>query len=201
MCTVAGALGALGAAGSLYQGVAARSAARAQAAADEQNARLADEQAKDAVRRGSYEEVKLRRSMSLLEGGQRAALAASGVDVDSGSALDVQEASRLEGERDAAVLRMNAQREAWGYQAQAVNYRNAASAARASGRNAMTGAVIGAGTSLLTAASPYFGAGAGTGATAAGAGTSPAWMANFSEMRGQSMSAWERSWRRARLPR
>jgi hypothetical protein len=55
-----------------------------------------------------------------------------------------------------------AAREAWGHQVQALNHRNAASAARAAGRNAMTGAWIGAGASLLTAASPWLKA-SGTG--------------------------------------
>jgi hypothetical protein len=137
------------------QGQAARSAANAQAAAEEQNARLSDEQARDSMRRGAYDELKLRRQMSILQGQQRSALAASGVEVDTGSPLELQEASLREGEQDAAVIRYNAERDAWGHQVQAVNHRNAAGAARASGRNAMTGAVIGAGTSLLTTGAPY----------------------------------------------
>jgi len=137
--------------------MAAQSAARAQAAAEEQNARISDEQAKDAIRRGGYEELKHRRQMSILQGSQRAALAASGVSVDSGSALDIQEAGIREGEQDASVIRINAAREAWGYQVQAVNHRNAASAARASGQNAMFSAGIGAATSLLGVTTPSVG--------------------------------------------
>lgn len=37
---------------------------------------------------------------------------------------------------------------------QAANYRNEASAARAAGRNALFGSIVGAGTSLLSAAAP-----------------------------------------------
>jgi hypothetical protein len=149
------ALGAVSAYGTLMQGQAASSAANAQAAAEEQNARIADEQARDSMRRGAYDELKLRRQMSILQGQQRSALAASGVEVDTGSPLELQEASRREGDQDAAVIRFNAEREAWGHQVQAVNSRNAASAASASGRNAMTGALIGAGTSLLSTAGEY----------------------------------------------
>jgi len=137
------------------QGHAARSAAKAQAAAEEQNARFADEQARDAIRRGGYEELKHRRQMSILQGRQRSALAASGVVADSGSGLDIQEAGLREGEQDASVIRLNAAREAWGYNVQAVNHRNAAGAARASGRNAMLGAGIGAAASLLSVAKPH----------------------------------------------
>ena len=155
MCTVL--MGVLGAAGTLMQGMAANSAARAQAAAEQQNARIADAQALDAVKRGGIEELKLRRQMSIHQGQQRAMLAASGVDVDSGSPLDLQEASMREGEQDAAAIRFNASREAWGYNVEAVNRRNAASAARAAGRNALTGSIIGAGTSLLSTVTPYVG--------------------------------------------
>jgi hypothetical protein len=157
MCTIAAAIGVIGAAGSLMQGQAARSAANAQASANEQNAKLADEQARDAVRRGAYDELKLRRQTSILQGQQRAMAAASGIEVDTGSPLAIQEASRKEGDQDAAVIRYNAAREAWGYGVQATNYRNAAAAAGAEGKNAMTAGLIGAGTGLLSVAQPYIG--------------------------------------------
>ena len=67
---------------------------------------------------------------------------------------DIQDASRAEGEQDVSVLRMNAARESWGYQVQGTNYRNQASAARASGKNAMLGGFMGAGASLLSLAAP-----------------------------------------------
>ena len=173
MCTVVAALGAMSAVGSLVQGYAAKSAANAQAAASEQNAKIADEQARDAVKRGAYDELKLRRQMSILQGQQRSALAASGVEVDTGSSLALQEATRKEGDQDAAVIRFNAEREAWGYGVQATNYRNAASAARAGGKNAMTAGIIGAGTSLLgTAANGGLKGKTPTSTTAWGIGTS-----------------------------
>ena len=155
MCTIAAAVGTIGAVGNLMQGQAASAAGRAQAAANDQNARMADEQARDALRRGAYDELRQRRQTSILQGQQRAVLAASGVEIDSGSALDVQEATGLEGEQDAAIIRYNAEREAWGYGVQATNYRNAASAARAEGKSAMTAGIIGAGTSLLSVGQGY----------------------------------------------
>ncbi len=81
---------------------------------------------------------------------QRSALAASGVVVDSGSSLELQDASMREGEYDAATIRFNSARERWGHQVQAVQYRNEASAARAAGRNALFGSLIGAGTGLMS---------------------------------------------------
>jgi hypothetical protein len=157
MCTIAAAIGAVGAVGSLMQGQAAKSAAMAQASANEQNARIADEQARDAVRRGAYEELKFRRQAAILQGQQRSMLAASGVEVDTGSPLAIQDASRREADQDAAVIRFDAEREAWAHGVQATNYRNAASAARAEGRNAMTAGLIGAGTGLLSVGGEYAG--------------------------------------------
>jgi hypothetical protein len=151
------AIGAVSAMGSLVQGQAAKSAANAQAAANEQNAKMADEQARDAVRRGAYDELKLRRQMQILQGQQRAMAAASGIEVDTGSPLAIQEASRKEGDQDAAIIRYNAAREAWGHGVQATNYRNAAAAARAQGKNAMTAGIIGAGTGLLSTGAEYAG--------------------------------------------
>ena len=152
MCTVVAAV--LGAVGSLEQGAAAASAAKAQAAAAEQNARIAGMQATDAVKRGGLEEEKARRQMAILRGRQRTMAAAAGLDPDTGSMLDVQDASMREGERDIATSALNHAREAWGYQVQATNYRNEAAAARAAGSNAMTGGIFGAGTSLLSLAVP-----------------------------------------------
>jgi len=150
---------AIGAAGTIMQGVAADNAAKAQAAAAEQNAKIAEAQGHDAIERGGEEELRLRRQMAIQRGNARAQAAASGIDADAGSMLDLRNASISEQERDAAAIRFNAARERWGYQTQAQNYRNEASAARASGRNALFGSIIGAGTQLGTAAYNQWGAG------------------------------------------
>ena len=160
MCTVIAA--AVGAITSVMQGVAANSAAKAEARVAEQNARISEMQATDAVKRGGKEEMKLRRDMARLAGKQRAMAAASGLDADSGSMADIQDASMREGEQDVSAIRFNAAREAWGHNVNAVNYRNQASIARASGRNALLGGVIGAGGSLLSMASPPVGGGSNT---------------------------------------
>ncbi len=136
--------------GAVMQGIAASKAAKAQAATAEQNARIADARAHDAIERGGIEEYRHRRQMALQQGAQRAMLAASGVVTDSGSALEVQDASMREGEYDAAVIRFNSARERWGHQVQAVQYRNEASAARAAGKNALFGSFISAGTGLMS---------------------------------------------------
>ncbi len=56
-------------------------------------------------------------------GSQRAAFAAQGVEVNDGSALEVQADTAMLGELDALMIQSNAAREALGYKAQAATYR------------------------------------------------------------------------------
>lgn len=152
MCSMVAALTA-GAVGSVMQGMAANSAARATASAQEaaaaQNAAVAEAQGHDAVERGGQEELRLRRSLARQMGNARAQAAASGIDPDLGSLMEVRNASLSEGERDAAAIRYNAARERWGYLNQANAIRtegaNAASISRAQGSNALFGSFLGAG--------------------------------------------------------
>lgn len=100
----------------------------------DQNATMADRQAADAVARGHEGEQSTRRGMRLLSGSQRAAIGASGVMVDSGSARNVVEGDQELGELEALTIRNNAKREAWGYQVQADDYRRQGGMARTAGR-------------------------------------------------------------------
>lgn len=80
---------------------------------------LAGLQAKDAVARGelaaNQRGVQTRRTI----GAQRAASAASGIDANSGSAVDLQGQEASFGALDETMIRNNAAREAWGYTTQA----------------------------------------------------------------------------------
>ena len=144
VCTV---LGALSAGLSLYQGYAAGQAAEAQAnaqaAAMETNANNSRIMAHDSIERGSLEELKLRRQLAQHKGNQRATLATQGIDINSGSALDAQQASITEGEHDAEVIRFNAARQRWGYINQAENLGAQASNTRAMGKSAARNALFG----------------------------------------------------------
>lgn len=130
--------------GAVQQGKAAKQAGDANQRAYEANAQVAESQAEqldynahvaelqsaDATQRGLTEEARFRSSVRALIGGQRAGFAGQGVKVDAGSARDVQlDAARL-GELDAQQIRSNAQREAWGFQVQAEDYRKGAAIAR-----------------------------------------------------------------------
>lgn len=99
----------------------------------DQNAGLADLQATDVTARGRQAEGRQRGSSRRLAGAQRAAAAAAGVDINTGSARDVLENDAQLGEFEALTIRNNAAREAWGYQVQASDYRRQADMVRAGG--------------------------------------------------------------------
>lgn len=143
--------------GGIMRANAARRAAEAQAAQDEFNAKLADMAQGDALARGQVDEGNVRRGVSEKISTQRAQLAASGVDVQSGSALDALSSQRARGELAALVVRSNAAREAWGLAGVAQNYRNKAAYARQSGSEAFLAELIGTGTNVAEDASKLSG--------------------------------------------
>ncbi len=114
-------------AGSLATSISQAGAARAQGEYQKQqyetNARLADLQAKDAIDRGDKDAAAVHKKGLQVQGAQRAALAAQGIDVGSGSALEIQLETGSMARTEAAEVRNNAWREAWGYKVQANNYR------------------------------------------------------------------------------
>jgi hypothetical protein len=102
---VSGAANLTNAYSAYQQGKAEQSVARYQ----ERAAQIA---ARDAEARGAAEEMRFRQRVSTVKGAQRAQLAASGVVLDQGSALDVLSDTAAYGELDALNIRADAQREA-----------------------------------------------------------------------------------------
>lgn len=94
-----------------------------------------DAQAGDAIERGQQEEQRHRSAVSKLKGSQRARLAAQGIDINSGSAADLQMETEILGEIDARTIRSNARREAWGFTTQADLVRRGGSNMAAGYRN------------------------------------------------------------------
>lgn len=92
----------------------------------EQNARFAELQGEDAIKRGDKDAARVKQASKAMAGSQRASLAAQGVAVDTGSAAEVQEETQVLGALDALTVKNNAWREAWGLKVQADNYRSQA---------------------------------------------------------------------------
>jgi len=127
-------------AGQAQQSEASADAYEAKADSYDQSAALLDEKAKLAEReaklilvKGDREETQHRIQVSKLVGSQRAGYGASGVLVDSGTALDVQRETESMGDADALTIRFNARHEAykknydaWGHRQDALGMRTAA---------------------------------------------------------------------------
>lgn len=84
------------------------------------DAKLAKLNADDAIARWAAAASRHQMQVRGLIGSQRAALAAQGLDVSSGTALDLQDESAYFGELDAQTIRNNAAREAYGIQTNSI---------------------------------------------------------------------------------
>ncbi len=167
MCMGLEILGALGlsegvgttiaAIGTLWQAGAQASAASASASIAEQNAKLAEQQGFAELQRSRLERDRISRQARRVQGEQRAALGAAGLDPNTGSALELQADTEYQAAQDIALVRYQAELKKWGFDAEAVNYRNQAEQYRSMGSNALISGVLGAGSSILTGNSSLFG--------------------------------------------
>lgn len=122
------------AAGAYQQAATQKAMAEYQAKVSANNATMAENQARDAKTRGDLEAFSALRKAEQLKGSQKTALAASGLDISSGTPMDLLESTEIMGEVDANTIRSNAAREAWGYTVEAQNYRNSAAMSRATAK-------------------------------------------------------------------
>lgn len=118
------------------------------------NARVLEYAADDAINRGNVEAADIKTKTKRLIGAQRANLAASGADVSSGTALELQVESAGMGELDALRALNNAQREASGLKSEA-------NLARKQGRNAARAANLSMAGSLISSGTAIYGAAQG----------------------------------------
>lgn len=142
-------------AGMVYSGMAANAQGKYAAAVSRQNARLAHESARDALERGQLERRSLFRRISQTKGQQAAAMAANGIDLGFGSALDVQRDTAMMGAEDAAALSKNIESQMKGFEIEAVNHDAEARAQRMRGKAALVGSFFSAGSSILEGVSQF----------------------------------------------
>lgn len=83
------------------------------------NSRLSTMLGQDAIHRGETDILNIRRQTNTLIGTQRASFGAQGVDVNLGTAADIQSDTAAQSEIAIMQVRSNAWREAWGYKVQA----------------------------------------------------------------------------------
>lgn len=127
-----------------------QAAYKAQAQVAQNNALIAGWQAQDALVRGDRAAQTSRSKTRQLKGTQRAALAANGVDLGEGSALNILTDTDYFGAVDAGTIKDNAAREAWVLRNQATGY--SAEAGMLKDRASDESPWMAAGTSLLTSA-------------------------------------------------
>lgn len=148
----------IAAASAIQQGKAAQAAADYNAEVDKNNAAIRQSQADDALKRGDIEEQRHRVRISQKVGEQRSALAGSGVELDSGSALDVIGDTSYVGAQEISDIQQNARREAFGYQVGATDALASSRLNKASGKNAASASILTAGSAVAKGASNYYGA-------------------------------------------
>lgn len=107
------------------------------------NAKMLEASADDAITRGNEEAGALRMRTKKILGAQKAALAGQGVSVGSEVAGDLRDDALGMSMMDEQQIRRNSWREAWGIRGQAANQRLGGRYARAEGRNAAIGTVLG----------------------------------------------------------
>jgi hypothetical protein len=107
------------------------------------NQLLAEQAAQDAERRGNETAMMVRRKGNQVLGAQRAAQAASGLDLGVGTAAELQEQTSFFSDTDQKTARMNAAREAWSARAQGANLRFQGDAAASNADMGAMGTLIG----------------------------------------------------------
>ena len=106
MCSVAWASLGLGAAGTVMGAYGQYQSAKAQQQAYQYNAQVGELQAQDALMRGRRDAARVQSEGERFKGSQKVALAASGVDVGYGSALDILTGTDVMIEADAELTRV-----------------------------------------------------------------------------------------------
>lgn len=153
---------------------AQRQEGKIEAAVAENNQRIAVAQADESNALATREMEQAAWRTRAMMGQQRAAFAANNVDPTMGTPADILGETAMFGEVDQQNVRLNAARQAWGYQSDALNYGNQASFARWKGNTQSKVTILGAlGQAGQQAAGAWGGGGGATKFSKAG----PTWSA------------------------
>ena len=148
---------AVTAGGQVMSGIGQSNQYKYQASIDKQNASIANGQARDAIENTNLESQRRYREASRVQGQQQAAMAANGVSLDFGSAVDVQRDSKMIAAEDITQIYKAGNEKTKGFEINAFNYRSSAAANNEKAKGAMTAAIFGAASTALGAASQMTG--------------------------------------------
>ena len=116
------------------------------------NSRFANLQAKQVEQQGREESKAHLQKVKSLVGRQRAGLAAQGIEVNTGTALDLQTEAAGLGALDALTIRNNAFREATGYRIEGIQSYGQAQMTRSSGKYLAKQTLLTGGMKAITSA-------------------------------------------------
>jgi len=143
-------MGGMGIIGALISGLGSMMGAMAQANAYKQQAALHRRQAQAERQKGAYESQRNERKIKRATGSQRAAFAASGLQLDSGTALDVMSDTAAEMDLDTQAIR-------YGSVLRSGNEEMSARIAKSNASAAMIGGVAGFISPMISAMGSGFG--------------------------------------------
>jgi len=142
--------GALGVGGSLFKGASEMQMYNYQAGVAQINAGIARKNSEYAYTTGDKQAEKYGIKAGQQAGAIKAAQAASGLDITSGSNKQVQESQDKVAQTDMAQIRANAAKTAYDYQTQASTYDAQSKLYKQAGKNSMIAGVIGAASSIVS---------------------------------------------------
>lgn len=139
--------------GAISAGNSEAAAANYQAQVSANNAAIASQNASYALKSGNFNESVQRMKTDAFASSQKARQAANGLNVNTGTPVDVRQGTQTLGELDALTIRNNAAREAYGYQTQGSNFTAQSELDKAAASHDTTAGYINAGSSILGSAS------------------------------------------------
>lgn len=154
LASVAGIAGAgISAVGAISGGIASRNAANYQAQIAKNNAVIAEQNAVRTEQAGIVSAENQSRKGAAKLASMKVAQAANGVDVNTGSAVDVQAGQRQTDQLDTETVLSNSNLHAYGYRTQRDNFESEAKLDEAKAANAVPAAGLAAAGGLLSNAS------------------------------------------------
>ncbi len=136
-------------ASSVMSGIGASQQANYSAQVNDQNAKLASQQAKESIDNTKLEAQRRYRQQAQAQGQQQAAMAANGVDLNFGSPVNLQKDTAMMGAEDVGQIYKAGFQQTRGHDISAWNYSSQAAADRAKAKGAMLDGIMGGMKSVL----------------------------------------------------
>lgn len=135
--------------GQMQASAAASNAAKYNAEVAAQNQTIANTEAAQATAAGQVEAQQKANATNEMVGRQKAELAANGVDVNTGSAVDLESDTKAAGQLDQLTIQNNAARTAAGFTNQGISYADQAQLDQANSENTLAVGELGAASTAL----------------------------------------------------